>query len=62
MPMIEITIAADGRITLDAVDYQGPSCEEATAAIEAALGTVEQRSRKPEYYHPQPHRQQERIR
>jgi hypothetical protein len=62
MPTIEITIAGDGSITVDAIDYQGPSCEEATAAIEAALGTVAQRLRKPEYYRPQPHRQQERTR
>lgn len=48
---VRIIISPDGKkTTVEAVGYSGPSCEEATKAIEEAIGAEEARERKPEYY------------
>lgn len=45
-----ITITPSGEIAIEATGFKGKSCETATRAIEAALGTVKQRKKKPEYH------------
>jgi len=47
---IEVTVYPDGSLRIDAMGYQGSSCEAATAFLEEALGMVETRSRKREFY------------
>lgn len=46
---IIVDITPDGKVKIEAVGYSGNACEKATAAIEAALGVVKSRKRKPEY-------------
>jgi len=50
MREIEVTIHPDGTISIEAHGYEGADCEDATRFIEQALGKVQQRKRKPEYY------------
>ncbi len=47
---IEILINPDGSVSVEALGYEGPDCEEATKFLEQALGKVQERKRKPEYY------------
>ena len=47
---IEVIVAPDGAIRIDAVGFQGADCEKATAFLEAALGRVQAKERKPEYH------------
>ncbi len=47
---IEVIVAPDGSIQIDAVGFQGTDCERATAFLEDALGSVADRQRKPEYH------------
>jgi len=47
---IEVIVAPDGSIQIDAVGFQGTDCEKATAFLEEALGQVADRQRKPEYH------------
>jgi hypothetical protein len=47
---IDVWISPEGAITIDAVGYTGSSCEEATAFLEQALGTVGRRQRGLDYY------------
>jgi hypothetical protein len=47
---IEYRIGKDGTISETVVDGLGASCTDATHDLEEALGTVEQREFKPEYY------------
>ena len=51
---IIIDIAANGDVTVDGGDSLGPECERLTAGIEAALGVVEKKVRKPSYNRPTP--------
>ncbi|MDA1257861.1 MAG: DUF2997 domain-containing protein [Chloroflexi bacterium] len=46
---IEVTVAPDGSLEIDAVGFRGPDCEQATRFLEEALGAVSERGRKPEY-------------
>jgi hypothetical protein len=50
MGEIEIIINPDGSVSVEALGFTGPDCEKATAFIEEALGEVQTRKRKPEYY------------
>ena len=50
MAQIIITVDKDGQFTIEAQGYQGTSCEQATAGLEAALGTVDKRDYKAEYH------------
>lgn len=47
---IQITIDTDGSVSVEALGYEGTDCEQATEFVEKALGTVQERRRKPEYY------------
>ncbi len=48
---IEVIVAPDGSLKIDAVGFSGSDCEKATEFLEKALGSVADRQRKPEYDH-----------
>ncbi len=50
MKSIQVEIAHDGAVKIDAVGYSGADCDEATRFLEDALGVVAQKDRKPEYH------------
>jgi hypothetical protein len=50
---IEIVVATDGQISVEAMGFAGGSCLEATKLLEQALGHEVQRRRKPEFYRTQ---------
>jgi hypothetical protein len=47
---IEIIIGTSGEIQIDAVGFKGADCEQATKFLEAALGVVGKKIKKPEYH------------
>jgi hypothetical protein len=47
---IQVKVSPAGEITVEARGFAGRGCEAATAAIEAALGTPSNRTRKPEFW------------
>lgn len=47
---IEVIVAPDGGLKIDAVGFQGADCEKATVFLEEALGAVAERKRKPEFH------------
>jgi len=47
---IEIIIAPDGALTIDAVGFKGADCDQATKFLEQALGATSVKQRKPEYH------------
>lgn len=49
MKSVEITVDAEGAISIEAVGFKGASCDKATVALEAALGKIKRKDRKPEY-------------
>lgn len=49
-PTLTVTIDTQGNATVDVNGVVGPGCVEATRTIEAALGEIQERERKPEYY------------
>jgi hypothetical protein len=49
MKTIDILINKEGQLTINAVGFHGADCEKATAFLEAALGELQHRERKPEY-------------
>ena len=50
MPEIEIVVSLDGTVTVEALGVVGASCLDLTRALEDALGSVESRSCKGEFY------------
>lgn len=46
---IEIIVSPAGEVQIDAVGFKGADCEKATAYLEAALGVVRNKTKKPEY-------------
>ena len=58
---IEVLIAPDGAIQIDAVGFKGADCEHATKFLEEALGCVQQKQRKPEYHQRTKATNQQRI-
>ena len=50
MAEIVIVVSADGTVTVEALGVVGASCLDLTRALEEALGSVENRSCKTEYY------------
>ena len=58
---IEVIIAPDGAIQIDAVGFKGADCEHATKFLEEALGTVQQKQKKPEYHQRTKGSNQQRI-
>ena len=47
---IEVVVAPDGSIRIEAMGFQGADCEKATAFLEQALGLMEKTVKKPDYY------------
>ena len=47
---IHVRVSPKGEITVEADGFQGSGCEAATKAIEQALGTVRERTRKPDWW------------
>jgi hypothetical protein len=47
---IHVRVSPIGEITVEAQGFKGQGCEAATKAIEAALGTTTQHTRKPEFW------------
>lgn len=50
MEQIVFEIDPEGRVKIDAVGFEGSDCEEATRAVEQALGTPVDREMKPEAF------------
>ena len=48
-PTITISISPTGEVTVKAQGYRGSTCEDATKALEAALGVTKSQKRTPEY-------------
>ena len=46
---IEVTVAPDGGLSVDAAGFSGPGCGKATAFLEEALGRVSSKRLKPEH-------------
>jgi hypothetical protein len=49
MKTIDVTVATDGGVAIEAQGFSGPDCELATAFLERALGRTAKRRRKPEF-------------
>ena len=49
MKKIKITIGADGSTKVEALGFQGASCEDATRSLEEALGDTTEKKLKPEH-------------
>lgn len=47
--IIDITIGTDAEVKIDAQGFSGTECETATQRLEERLGTVEDRTFKPEH-------------
>jgi predicted enzyme related to lactoylglutathione lyase len=47
---IEIMIAPDGGLTINAVNFKGADCDQATKFLEQVLGVATEKRRKPEYH------------
>ena len=58
---IEVIIAPDGAIQIDAVGFKGADCEHATRFLEEALGVVHQKQKKLEYHQRTKSKHQQRI-
>jgi hypothetical protein len=58
---IEILIAPDGTLTIDAVGFKGADCDQATKFLEVALGLTAGRQRKPEYHQTTCRQTQQRL-
>ena len=50
---ITVTITPDGRAAVTVKGVGGPRCEELTAELEKALGTIREKQRTAEYYQAQ---------
>ena len=60
-PTIEIIVAPNGEIKIDAIGFKGADCEKATRFLEEALGVVDHRAKKPEYHQTRHTTNQQRI-
>ena len=47
---IEVVIEPGGGLRIEAMGFEGPDCEKATAFLEKALGRITEKRRKPEYH------------
>lgn len=50
MKTIHVTVDPTGKIEIEAVGFRGADCEKATAFLEQALGKVNRKEHKPEFY------------
>lgn len=60
-PTLEILLQPDGKITIDALGFRGPDCEQATQFLETALGLTREKRRKPEYHQSRRGQNQQRL-
>jgi hypothetical protein len=60
-PIIEITVTPDGAISINAVNFTGTDCEQATKHLEAELGVVTKKVKKTEYHQQAKTNNQQRI-
>jgi hypothetical protein len=58
---IEVVVSPIGEIQIDAVGFKGADCEHATKFLEEALGTVQQKQKKPEFHQRTKTKQQQKI-
>ena len=58
---IEVLVASDGTITIDAVGFKGADCDQATKFLEEALGLASEKRRKPEYHQTTRRQHQQRL-
>ena len=58
MPEVEIVITPDGTVTIEAKGVVGAGCLDLTKALEQALGEVESRECKTEFYESVPEGQE----
>lgn len=58
---IEILIAPDGTLTIDAVGFKGADCDQATKFLEQELGLTAGKQRKPEYHQSRTAKRQQQI-
>ena len=58
---IEIIVSPIGDISIAAVGFKGPDCEQATKFLEEALGVVGQKIKKPEYHQRSTRVSQQRV-
>ena len=58
---IEVIVAPDGGIRVEAVGFTGSSCQTATEELERALGQAGKQRRKPEFYQSRSVDRQQRI-
>ena len=49
-PTIEIIVSPTGEFTIEGVGFKGSDCEQATQFLEAALGVVNSKVKKPEFH------------
>ena len=54
---IHVCVSPQGDVSVEADGFEGNGCEAATRAIEVALGSAKQRTRKPQFWQ----RPQQRI-
>jgi hypothetical protein len=48
-PQVIVTATPSGEVTVETEGVKGPACEKLSAAIEAAIGTVDSNTLKPEH-------------
>lgn len=58
---IEVIVGPDGSLKIEAMGFKGSDCERATAFLEKALGRISGKSKKPEYYHREELKHQQRL-
>lgn len=47
---VHVTIAPDGKVSLETKGFKGAECEEELKSVEKAIGKVQKRKRTKEYY------------
>ena len=58
---IEVLVTPTGEIKIDAVGFKGADCEQATKFLEAALGLVNERTKKPDYHQTRTAKPQQKV-
>ena len=58
---IEVVVAPDGSIRVEAMGFQGADCEKATAFLEIALGVTGRKTKKADYFIRNTQRQEQKV-
>jgi hypothetical protein len=58
---IEVIVSPIGEVQIDAMGFKGADCAHATKFLEEALGTIQQKQRRPEYHQRSTVKNQQRI-